>query len=71
MRPLFGFFQALTLPLGIFASENDFTDYRVTSPELLDRLATTMRRTLPVIQSHLAPRDAGAPVREVARPDTF
>jgi FMN reductase len=71
MRPLFGFFQALTLPLGIFASEGDFTDYRVTSPELLDRLTKTMRRTLPVIQSHLAPRGSDAPILEFARPDTF
>ena len=29
MRPLFGFFQALTVPLGIFANEGDFADYRV------------------------------------------
>lgn len=71
MRPLFGFFQALTLPLGIFASESDFTDYRVSSPELLDRLTTTMRRTLPVIQSHLAPRNPEAPGLEFARPDAF
>jgi FMN reductase len=71
MRPLFGFFQALTLPLGIFASEGDFTDYRVTSPELLDRLTKTMQRTLPVIRSHLAPRDADAPSLEFARPDVF
>jgi FMN reductase len=71
MRPLFGFFQALTLPLGIFASEGDFTDYRVTSPELLDRLTKTMQRTLPVIQSHLAPRDSELSGREFARPDVF
>ena len=30
MRPLFGFFQALTLPLGIFANEGDFADYRIS-----------------------------------------
>ena len=71
MRPLFGFFQALTLPLGIFASEGDFTDYRVTSPELLDRLTKTMRRTLPVIQSHLGPRDGDRYGLEFARPDVF
>jgi FMN reductase len=71
MRPLFGFFQALTLPLGIFASEADFTDYRVTSPELLDRLTKTMQRTLPVIHSHLAPRDGERYGLEFARPDVF
>ena len=71
MRPLFGFFQALTLPLGIFASEGDFTDYRVTSSELLDRLTKTMQRTLPVIESHLAPRSDESRGMEFARPDVF
>ena len=71
MRPLFGFFQALTLPLGIFASERDFTEYRVTSPELLDRLTKTMKRTLPIIESHLAPRDGERYGLEFARPDVF
>jgi FMN reductase len=73
MRPLFGFFQALTLPLGIFANEGDFTDYRVTSTDLYDRMTTTMQRTLPLILSHLAPRDvtSGSPVLEFARPDVF
>lgn len=75
MRPLFGFFQALTLPLGIFASERDFTDYRVSSPELQSRIATTMQRTLPVIVSHLGISagdvDLRAPTPEFARPAVF
>jgi FMN reductase len=75
MRPLFGFFQALTLPLGIFGNEGDFTDYRVSSAGLHDRLATAAQRTLPVIASHLGldPRDIGleVPVPEFARPDVF
>jgi FMN reductase len=73
MRPLFGFFQALTLPLGIFANEGDFTDYRVTSTELYDRMTTTMQRTLPLILANLTPRDInpGSPVLEFARPDVF
>ena len=74
MRPLFGFFQALTLPLGIFASEADFTDYRVSSPELQGRIATTMQRTLPVIVSHLGiePSDSlRGHLAEFARPAVF
>src|SRR5690606_3046237 len=54
MRPLFGFFQALTLPLGIFANERDFTDYRVTSDELGERIDTSTRRALPLVRSQLA-----------------
>ncbi len=54
MRPLFGFFQALTLPLGIFANERDFTDYRVTSADLDERIATSISRALPLVQSRIA-----------------
>ena len=53
MRPLFGFFQALTLPLGIFANERDFTDYQVTSSELDERIATSISRALPLVRSRI------------------
>lgn len=61
MRPLFGFFQALTLPLGIFANERDFTDYRVTSADLEERISTSLSRALPLVRSQLA---ANAAARE-------
>ena len=54
MRPLFGFFQALTLPLGIFANERDFTDYQVTSDDLDERIQTSITRALPLVQSRIA-----------------
>jgi FMN reductase len=54
MRPLFGFFQALTLPLGIFANERDFTDYQVTSDDLDERIQTSISRALPLVQSRIA-----------------
>ncbi len=42
LRPLFGFFQADTLPLGIYATERDFdTDirgYRIVNPALTERI---------------------------------
>jgi FMN reductase len=53
MRPLFGFFQSLTLPLGIYGNEGDFGDYRVESAELRSRIETAVQRTLPVLASHL------------------
>ena len=74
MRPLFGFFQALTVPLGIFANEGDFTDYRVDSPELRARIDTAVQRTLPLLARHLRLDDelAGAvSVPAFARPDAF
>ena len=72
MRPLFGFFQSLTLPLGIFASENDFADYQVSSPDLRSRIDLAVSRTLPLLHSHLQldPR-AAAYAPEFARPDVF
>jgi FMN reductase len=70
MRPLFGFFQSLTLPLGIFANEGDFTDYKVDSAELSGRIEQTVSRTMPLLASHLRldPRIAVA-APEFARPD--
>jgi FMN reductase len=57
MRPLFGFFQALTLPLGIYGTESDFTDYRVSSPELTERIALSIDRAAPLLTYQL--RSAG------------
>lgn len=74
MRPLFGFFQSLTVPLGIFANEGDFTDYRVESPGLRSRIETAVQRTLPLLSSHLrldAALAGAALAPAFARPDTF
>ena len=57
MRPLFGFFQALTLPLGIYGNESDFTDYRVSSEELRERIALSIDRAAPLLTYQL--RSAG------------
>ncbi len=38
LRPLFGFFEAATLPTGIYASGADFTDAIPTSPPLIARI---------------------------------
>ena len=59
MRPLFGFFQALTLPLGIFATETDFVKqedngYAITSEELTTRIALSISRTIPLLSSQLS-----------------
>ncbi|HEY0258606.1 MAG TPA: FMN reductase [Lacisediminihabitans sp.] len=52
-RPLFSFFQALTLPLGIYAHDSDFTDYRVSSPQLKERIVKVVERSLPLITSNV------------------
>jgi FMN reductase len=35
LRPLFGFFEAHTLPIGVYAKDADFSGYEITSPDLL------------------------------------
>lgn len=60
MRPLFGFFQALTLPLGVYAHTTDFTatgradGYAVTAPLLQERIRHAIQRGLPLIRSSVA-----------------
>lgn len=70
MRPLFGFFQSLTVPLGIYASENDFADYQIRSEDLRARIDTAVARTLPLIRANVDP-EAQLGAREFARPDAF
>ena len=70
MRPLFGFFQSLTVPLGIYASESDFADYEIRSEDLRERIDTAVSRTLPLIRANIDPQ-ATIAEREFARPDAF
>ena len=52
-RPLFSFFQALTLPIGVYASDADFSDYRISSDPLRERIAQAVSRGLPVVRATL------------------
>ena len=70
MRPLFGFFQSLTLPLGIYASEGDFLNYEISSDDLRARIDHAIARTLPVIRSHLRPEERSS-ADAFTRPDAF
>ncbi|WP_175985495.1 FMN reductase [Microbacterium tenebrionis] len=49
LRPLFAFFQALTLPLGVYASNTDFDGDRVASEVLEARIALAADRALPLV----------------------
>ena len=49
LRPLFCFFQALTLPLGVYASNTDFDGYTITSEVLEARIALAADRALPLM----------------------
>lgn len=47
LRPLFSFFQARTLPVGVYASERDFENYTIASDALHERIALAVSRALP------------------------
>ena len=61
-RPLFAFFQALTLPLGVYAHDSDFTDYKISSERLRERLEKAVAKSVPLIRGNLAEREAIAQV---------
>ena len=49
LRPLFSFFQSRTLPLGVYATDKDFVDYRLQDDALITRAHLTVQRALPLI----------------------
>ena len=49
LRPLFSFFQARTLPLGVYATDKDFVDYRLQDDALIARARLAVQRALPLI----------------------
>ena len=49
LRPLFSFFQARTLPLGVYATDRDFLDYRLHNAALIQRATLAVQRALPLV----------------------
>ncbi|PZE26574.1 MULTISPECIES: NAD(P)H-dependent oxidoreductase [unclassified Curtobacterium] len=70
MRPLFGFFQSTTLPIGVFGNERDFVkhegSYELSSVELELRIDQAVQRALPIVRSGRLGALAGADVRRPA-----
>ena len=56
LRPLFSFLQALTLPIGVFASQAEMADYRVSSDALAARIRLAAERAVPLFGAHHALR---------------
>ena len=50
LRPLFGFFQALTLPLGVYASTTDFDGYALRNGAAQQRIEQAVGRGLPLVE---------------------
>lgn len=51
LRPLFSFFQARTLPLGVYATDKDFENGRLQDRALIQRAALAVQRALPFLES--------------------
>ncbi len=66
LRPLFSFFQARTLPLGVYASEQDFSGHEITSQALRERIALAVARALPLLSASSADDLRTAPVAQAA-----
>jgi FMN reductase len=55
LRPLLSFFQAMTLPIGVYATEADFADYQITSEPLKARIRLAAERAAPLFASQIKP----------------
>lgn len=49
LRPLFSFFQALTLPLGVYASTSDFDGYTLVDGAVKERVRQAVARAIPLL----------------------
>lgn len=56
LRPLFGFFEAQTLPTGVYAADRDFAGGQPAAPALLDRLGRAIDQLSPVFARRVSPR---------------
>jgi len=65
LRPLFSFFQAHTLPIGVYATDKEFDNYRVSSDALRARIDLAVARAVPVLRQR-EPRAAATPRLAVA-----
>ena len=58
LRPLFGFFQSLALPVGVYAHDSDFTDYKISNEQLTERINKAIARALPLVRSSLIEKES-------------
>jgi FMN reductase len=50
LRPLFGFFQAWTAPMGVYLSSGDFDGTTVLNPEAYERIEVAVNDVIPVVR---------------------
>jgi FMN reductase len=58
LRPLFAFFEAQTLATGIYASAQDFSEGKLTSPLVIERLDRAVGQLAPYLDRSLQPEQS-------------
>jgi FMN reductase len=53
LRPLFGFFGALSLPMTLYATESDFSNYALVSAAMTERVALAAKEAIEVLRPRL------------------
>lgn len=66
LRPLMSFFNALTVPTAIYATEADFTDFALNSPAVLARIERAVGEAVSLSRLRSAPLVAAASERLIA-----
>lgn len=56
LRPLFGFFNALSLPTAVYASDADYAEGRVVDPGALQRIAAVASEFREIVEARLRSR---------------
>lgn len=54
LRPLFGFFQALTVPVGFYASAGDFDGTLPLNPEIYSRVKVGLQDVIDILRARAA-----------------
>jgi FMN reductase len=55
LRPLFGFFQAMTLPVAVFASSGDFDGTVLLNPRVYGRVELAITDVASVLEERASP----------------
>lgn len=54
LRPLFGFFQAMTLPVAVFASTGDFDGTTLLAPRIYGRIEMAITDVIGLLTARVA-----------------
>jgi FMN reductase len=65
LRPLFGFFEALTVPTAVYASDGDFTNGQLAEAGVLERVSTAAQQLAGLIATGAPKADAASPLLSV------